>query len=184
MQIKNAVKESLPFLILCGLGEIFAGSIFGSMHSFMESIPSLIVLIPPIIGLRGNINATLGSRLTSAAHMGLIDFKTLGNDELKENIKSSLILSFLMSVFAGVLAHSTTLMLGLQSAGILKLVGIALLAGTTSGVLLAFLTLFIVSFSFKRGWDPDNITGPALSTLGDIFTMLCIFGSALLIGGM
>jgi mgtE-like transporter len=183
MQIKKAIKESLPFFILCGIGEIFAGSIFGSMYSFFESIPSLIVLIPPIIGLRGNINTTLGSRLTSAAHLGLIDFKNLGSNELRENIRSSLFLSLVMSAFAGVVAHFTALMLGLPSAGILKLISIALLAGISSGILLALLTLFIVSFSFKRGWDPDNITGPALSTLGDILTMLCIFGSAFLIGG-
>jgi mgtE-like transporter len=183
MQIKKAIKESLPFLILCGVGEIFTGSIFGSMRSSLESIPSLIVLIPPIIDLRGDINAALGSRLSSAIHMGLIDFKNLGNDELRENIRSSLILSLIMSAFAGVLAHFTALMLSLPSAGILKLISISLLAGISSGILLALLTLFIVFLSFKRGWDPDNITGPALSTVGDIFTMLCIFGSALLVGG-
>jgi len=34
---------------------------------------------------------------------------------------------------------------------------------------------------FKRGYDPDNITGPALATFGDVVTMLCIFGSAFMI---
>jgi cation transporter-like permease len=43
------------------------------------------------------------------------------------------------------------------------------------------MTIAIIYLVFKRGYDPDNITGPALATFGDIVTMACIFGSGLLI---
>jgi len=39
-------------------------------------------------------------------------------------------------------------------------------------------------YSFKKGLDPDNIVGPSLSTVGDIITLSCIFGVAILIGGV
>ena len=42
----------------------------------------------------------------------------------------------------------------------------------------------IIYLVFKRGYDPDNITGPALATFGDMVTMLCIFGSAVLVEGI
>ena len=56
----------------------------------------------------------------------------------------------------------------------MKLILIVLLAGVISGVVLTFLTIGIIYLVFKRGYDPDNITGPALATFGDIVTMFCI----------
>jgi len=59
-----------------------------------------------------------------------------------------------------------------------------LLAGVVSAIILTLLTVGIVFVVFKRGYDPDNITGPALATFGDIITMACIFGSAILVEGI
>jgi mgtE-like transporter len=53
-----------------------------------------------------------------------------------------------------------------------------------SGLILTLLTIIIIFAVFKRGYDPDNITGPALATFGDIITMFCIFGSAIFIEGL
>ncbi|RLF31290.1 MAG: divalent cation transporter, partial [Thermoplasmata archaeon] len=58
---------------------------------------------------------------------------------------------------------------------------IVVLAGLISALILTLLTVSIIYIVFKRGYDPDNITGPALATFGDIVTTLCIFGSALLV---
>ena len=63
----------------------------------------------------------------------------------------------------------------------IKLISIVLIAGIISGVILTLLTIIIIYLVFKRGYDPDNITGPALATFGDMITMLCIFGSAVLV---
>ena len=62
-----------------------------------------------------------------------------------------------------------------------KLISIVLIAGIISGIILTLLTISIIYLVFKRGYDPDNITGPALATFGDVITMLCIFGSAVLV---
>ena len=42
--------------------------------------------------------------------------------------------------------------------------------------MLVFLTVGIVIFTFRRGLDPDNITGPALATIGDLITLVVLFG--------
>jgi cation transporter-like permease len=65
-----------------------------------------------------------------------------------------------------------------------QLISIVVLAGVISGLILTSLSIIIIYFVFKRGYDPDNITGPALATFGDVITMLCIFGSAAIIGGI
>ena len=175
MEIKDILRQSLPLLILCGVGEIFAGRVFGGMVEFFEYLPGLIVLIPAIMGLKGNIDITLGSRLGSAAHIGVISLGNIWNEETKQNIYASLALGFIMAVIAGVFAHITCLALGLPSMGILKLIGVAVFAGMLAGSILALFTIGIMILAFKRGYDPDNITAPLLSTGGDIITLGCIF---------
>lgn len=183
MFAKEMLKQSLPLLIVCGIGGIVAGNTLGAMVSIFKDIPGLIVVIPAIIALRGNISTALGSRLGSAYHLGIIDAENMWNKELKQNIIGSLVLSFLMSFVIGVLAYVTSLVLNVQPDPF-KLIAIVVLAGAISGLILTLLTIIIIYFVFKRGYDPDNITGPALATFGDIFTMLCIFGSAVFIGGI
>jgi cation transporter-like permease len=88
-----------------------------------------------------------------------------------------------MSTIAGFLAYVTTVVMGQSSVSMLKIVAIAVLAGSIAGAILVIITLGIVLFAFKRGLDPDNVTGPSLATFGDIITLGCIFGVAALIGG-
>jgi len=180
MYAKEMVKQSLPLIIFCGLGAIVAGSTLSVMTDLLKEIPGLIVIIPAIIALRGNITTAFGSRLGSAYHLGVIDADNLWNEELKQNIIGSLMLSFLVSIIIGILAYITSILMKVYPNPV-KLISIVLIAGIISGIILTLLTISIIYLVFKRGYDPDNITGPALATFGDIITMLCIFGSAVLV---
>ena len=180
MYAKEMLKQSLPLIVFCGLGAIVAGSTLGVMTDLFLEIPGLIVVIPAIIALRGNISTAFGSRLGSAYHLGIIDADNLWNEELKQNIIGSLVLSFLVSTIIGVLAYVTSIFMKVYPNPV-KLISIVLIAGSISGVILTLLTIIIIYLVFKRGYDPDNITGPALATFGDMISMLCIFGSAVLV---
>lgn len=180
MILKQMLKQSLPLLILCGIGGVFTGSILGSMVDIFQRIPGLLVVIPGIIALRGNISTAFGSRLGSAYHLGLINAENMWNDALKQNVIGSLVLSILVSFSIGLVAYLTTLVFFQQQVNLMFLLGTVLIAGIASGLLLTSFTIFIIFLVFKRGYDPDNITGPALATVGDITTMLCIYAGALL----
>jgi len=183
MLAKEMVKQSLPLLVFCGLGGILAGSTLGIMTELLEQIPGLIVVIPAIIAMRGNISTAFGSRLGSAYHLGIIDADNMWNAELRENIIGSLFLSFIISILIGILAYFSSILLGVTP-NFPMLVTIVIIAGITSAIILTIMTVIIIYLVFKRGYDPDNITGPALATFGDIVTMLCIFGSAILVVGV
>jgi len=161
------------------VGEIFAGRLFGGIAEFIEYLPGLIVLIPAVMGLKGNIDVTLGSRLGSAVHMGVISSKNIWNVETKENVTASLALGIIMAIVAGIFAYITCILFGLPCMALWKLIGIALLSGILAGVILAFFTIGIIILSFKRGLDPDNITAPLLATVGDMITLGCLFLTAL-----
>jgi len=181
MFAKEMLKQSLPLLILCGIGGVVAGSTLGVMTDLLENIPGLIVIIPAVIAMRGNISTTFGSRLGSAYHLGIINAEHIWNEELKQNVIGSLVLSFLVSITIGILAYVTTIVFFDISPNPVKIIIIVLIAGVISGAILTMLTIVIIFAVFKRGYDPDNITGPALATFGDIITMLSIFGSAIIV---
>lgn len=180
MYAKEMVKQSLPLIILCGLGAIVAGSTLSVMTDLIREIPGLIVVIPAIIALRGNISTAFGSRLGSAYHLGIIDADNLLNKELIQNIIGTLVLSFFVSIIIGILAYVTSLFLN-ANPNPAKIIIIVLISGIISGLILTLLTIGIIYLAFKRGYDPDNITGPALATFGDIVTMICILGSAIIV---
>jgi len=72
-------------------------------------------------------------------------------------------------------------LLGRDSATLTELVGIMLIAGfLTSFVMIGGLLLLIFT-GYKLGYDPDNLVGPIVTTLGDIFGMAFLFLSVAVI---
>ncbi|MEL4304656.1 magnesium transporter [Methanococcoides sp. LMO-2] len=175
--VRSIVKEALPFQLIATLGGAVAGLILTGMTEELELIPGLIVIYPAVLGMRGNISCTLGSRLGSAIHMGLIT-KIERNPELTNNILGSLILGFILSVALGILGHGMTALLGLESAGVVALTVIAVLAGVSSGLILAVIAVFLALGMFRFGFDPDNVVTPAIATIGDIVSMFMLLMAA------
>jgi mgtE-like transporter len=179
--ISSIVREALPFELLATVGGVVAGVIFSGMTPELEMIPGLIVIYPGVLGLRGNISSTLGSRLGSAIHMGLITGFDRNNPELTNNITGSLILSFITAILLGFLGHFVTLALGFESAGAIKLILICVISAMTSAVILSFVAVLLAIGTFRFGFDPDNVVTPSIATIGDIVSMVMLFLSAKLV---
>ncbi len=179
--ISSIVREALPFELIATVGGVFAGVIFAGMTKELEMIPGLIVIYPGVLGLRGNISSTLGSRLGSAIHMGLITGFDRHNPELTNNISGSLILSFITAILLGFLGHFMTLAFGFESAGAFKLILICVISAMSSAIILSFVAVLLAIGMFRFGFDPDNVVTPSIATIGDIVSMLMLFLSAKLV---
>lgn len=175
--IRSIVREALPFELMATVGGVISGVILSGMSNELELIPGLIVITPAVLGMRGNISCTLGSRLGSAIHMGLIT-KIDRNPELVNNVSGSLLLSLIMSIILGIVGHLITIGLGLQSAGAFTLTLIAVIAGVSSGIILSFVAVLLAIGMFRFGFDPDNVVTPAIATIGDIVSMIMLFMAA------
>lgn len=179
--VSSIVREALPFELIATVGGVIAGIIFSGMTAELEMIPGLLVIYPGVLGLRGNISSTLGSRLGSAIRLGLITDLDRRNPELMNNIYGSLILSVIIAIVLGVLGHYVTLALGFESAGVLKLTLICVISAFTSGIILSIIAALLAIGMFRFGFDPDNVVTPSIATLGDIVSMLMLFISAKLV---
>ncbi len=178
------LRESLIALILSALTSVFAGLFLGTSGETFLLVPGLILLVPAAIGMRGNIFAALGSRLGSALHLGAVSALTMKSDTIRTNVYSTLTLTLILSVFLGFLAKGFAVAFGLESISVFSFVVISFMAGFISGTILLLMT-FVVSFtSYSRGWDPDNVTAPLITAMGDFFTIPSLMLSAYVVMSM
>jgi mgtE-like transporter len=172
---RSVMRQSYPFLFATGLGQMVACLLFGGMENLLREAPGLIVLIPSIIGLRGNIGSALACRLGTATHLGFVSSEQIWNDRSRSEIWTSIVLSTFLSAMAGAVAYLSCLALGMEhiSLGFFMLISTA--TGVIAGTVLSFMTLSIIFYADKHGADPDNVAAPALATAADIITLGVLF---------
>lgn len=168
--------EILPALLLTSVGALGAGALLGAMAPRLEAAEGVLVLVPGLMAFRGNISASMGARLSSAVHLGLFDPEEPLGEVGRTNVLASLTLSATLGAVVGVLGWAASHLVGLDTLTLPTFVGIAVATGLLSGSLLALVTVSIVALATRRGLDPDNVTGPLLTTVGDVITLGVLFG--------
>ncbi len=174
------LRQTISILVLCILIEFCSGSVLEGIKEKFSLIPGLLLMVPPLIDLRGNIGSALGSRLGTGLHLGLIAPELRLTRTLKLNILLSLTLSCVASATIGIFAYVLGEIMHLEGVSVFSLLFIAVFSGALSGVLITLLTILLAIISFKKNWDPDIVTGPVITTLGDIVTVLMIWLAVIL----
>ncbi len=168
-------------LIISSLGDLLAGITLGSMTNTLSQLPGLMILIPPAIGMRGNIFGALGSRLGTAMHVGTFELSLRKGTILRENLESSLLLTMLMSFLMGFLAKSISDLLGINSISLADFVFISVVGGVLSGLVLVLINTLVAVVGFRRNWDIDNFSAPIITAAGDIVTLPMLFLASIIV---
>lgn len=171
MRGQSNLRQSFGAIFLSIITDVLAGLFLGNLQQTLLLLPGLIVLIPGAMSMRGNIFGALGSRLGSALHMKRIDTFTLKSKYVRNNIYSSITLTIFTSIALGFIARTLMLLAGLPSAGVLHLVLVSFIGGIMSGLILLVITFGIAFAAERKKWDPDNVTSPLITALGDFFTI-------------
>ncbi len=165
---EKIISESVPLLTLCVVLEIAGGQLLNNEDLFL-AIPFLLVIVPVINGLFGNIGSILGARLSTGLHLGRIDISTKSK-ELKNDIIQALILGLAMISFLSVLIWAISPITGISTSGIepLEFFIIMFGAGLLMTLIVIFMSVTSAFISFKKGYDPDNTVTPIVTTTGDL----------------
>ncbi|MFA9415914.1 magnesium transporter [Natrinema sp. HArc-T2] len=170
-------RESLPILVVSLVGGIFAGSVLGSegMTAGFERFPGMLLLLPAFLATRGNVYGALGARISSGLHQGMIDPEFSWDRRLVNAVAASFINGIGVSVFIAVLSWGILHVLGRESARLIELISIMVVSGVLTSTTLIFGLLTLVFASYEYGLDPDNLIGPIVTTLGDVFGVVFLF---------
>ncbi len=175
-------REALPILVIALGGGLFAGVVLEGLVESIERFPGLFVMIPVFLATRGNVYGALGGRISSGLHQGLIPAKFERNDRLTNAVIASFINGIGISIVIGFVTWIGLLILGWEVAALYELVAIMLVAGVLTSVIMIVGLLALIFAGYRYGYDPDNLVGPIVTTLGDIFGMLFMLFAVSLVG--
>lgn len=176
----HTLEIIVPFLI-AGIGTCFAGIILDHVQYWevFVKVDELFILLPALLGLKGNLQMTLASRFSTHSHLGHLqtreDLLSLTCANLSLNQCLSIIISLNASLLA-VLIHMGTSELPFDARHILLLCATALLTSSVTSFLLDILMIMVVQVSALYSINPDNVATPIAASLGDMTALvLCSF---------
>jgi mgtE-like transporter len=165
----EAYREALPALSASLVGGLLAGAVLGGMRRELAAVPGLLVLVPALLATRGNVYGSLGARVATALHQGLVEPRVrLGDERLRAAAVAAVANGLLASTVAATVVFALLSTLGARVAPLWTLVAVALVAGICSGVALVVVVVSVVFAGYRRGYDPDTLVGPLVTTTGDV----------------
>ena len=174
-KLRDAFLLSFPALFLCLIFDFVGGAVLGkNWNTIMNYFPILVFIMPGLMDLRGNIFSALASRFTTKLNLGLID--SVRDPEVTTQIvmailssKIPLLVLWIVGLF---LVHNIV-----QDVIVLLMV---IASAIFIGVILGYGTALITVVPFKKGYDPDLIAAPLISSMADLITMPTMVYFALL----
>ena len=172
------LSQATPVLLVCGVGLLLAGGLLDWLrgHSAFASLPALFILVPVLLGLKGNVELTLASRLASAWHLGQFHEPRGRRRLLLSNIAAVEVQAITVGVVAAVVALVARALSGdaLTATQAWSLLATASLTAAVAGAGLAAFALVLVQASARRGLNPDNVGGPLVASVGDVVSLLLL----------
>jgi mgtE-like transporter len=171
--------QSLVALALNSSTSLVAGAMLGAITGTLARLPGLLILVPPAIGLRGNVFSALGSRLSTAIHSGQFRPTLRRGTVLGDNIIAALLLTSGLSLALAVVAKVVAVAVGVHgSISILDLATISIAGGMLASAVVLGATVLLAMGAVRFGWDLDNLVAPIVSTLGDVLTLPALWAAA------
>ncbi|OXA52616.1 hypothetical protein Fcan01_12664 [Folsomia candida] len=166
-----------PFLI-AGLGMVFAGLLLDIVKDWrvFREVPEFLILVTPLLGLKGNLEMTLASRLSTQANLGNLD----GDNRRWTICWANLSLIQVQGVVVGFLSSIVAIIIGVVLPGesrafnirhALVLCASSILTAAIASFVLGCLMIFVIFLSRRIHVNPDNVATPIAASLGDITTL-------------
>lgn len=180
--IRRIVFESYPILFTCVVIGLFAGA---TLQRSLDKIQgTLVVMMVPLLnGIGGNLGCILGARLGSALHLGTVEPRLKGR-VLRKNVDASVLTSVGIFLFISVVFFVVAYMWGMGPEGALKHALAFVVAGMLLIPVIVSSTILFSFISFRKGLDPDNVVIPIVTSIIDVAAAISLLIVAVNIVGV
>ncbi len=136
----------------------------------------MLILVPALLGLKGNLEMTSASALSTQVNSGMLHSRKLtikailGHTLLvqAQSIVLGLLASFVATVVDVILAHT------FDYNHLLTLVATSITTASCASILLGSVMKIIILLSKKFHINPDNVATPIAASLGDLITLVIL----------
>ncbi len=176
-RIRGKIIARAPWLLTTFLGGMVSAAIMASFEASIIEFATIILFVPFVIGLAGNVGiqgATVIVRGLATGDIQSDNLQTVVRSELFVGISNGVIFGVLcgalISAIASPILHSTPLLGIVVGVGIIMAVAMAALIGS-----------LMPSIFLKMGIDPAIAAGPVVTVSNDILGILIYLTTARLI---
>ncbi len=167
--VYQVVSRRLPWLLICLVGGLLAGSVIGVFDQMLEAIVVLAVFIPVIMDMGGNVGAQSSTIFVRGIATGEIEEEEVWHYFFKE-----FRVGLVMGAICGLLVSIATLLWqGNPYLGLV--VGISMFLTVSLATVIGTLVPLLC---YKVGIDPAITSGPFVTTIKDVTGLLIYFGMA------
>lgn len=175
--LATAVQMFVPFL-LAGFGMVAASLLLDRVQHWTvyRNVSEVYILVPALLGLKGNLEMTLASRLSTHANLGHMDTRK----QQWSLISGNLALILCQAIVVGFLASLAAVIFGWIPNGdfdlshALLLCASSLLTAFGASFILGLIMVGVILFSRQFSINPDNVATPIAASLGDLTTLACL----------
>ena len=177
--ISHIVGTMFPILIGLSILEMGSGYVLEELQATYLGNPTLLVLVPVMIGMGGNLGAILSSRLSTRLHLGVLEFDPR-DEVLWTNVLAILGLAATVFSALGVAAWMVGQVIA-EPMAIVDLLIISIVSGMLLAAIAIVLSIGATYVSYTRGLDPDDTTIPVVTNLCDILGVVVLSGVAIVV---
>lgn len=161
-----------PLLIALSILEMGSGFILESLEATYLDNPTLLMLVPVMIGMGGNLGAILSSRLSTRLHLGTLEF-SLRDEQLWTSVAAIMLLAATVFTALGIAAWAVGRVIT-EPMALVDLLVISLASGMLLAVLAVVLSVAATYVSYRQGLDPDDTTIPVVTNVCDILGVVVL----------
>lgn len=171
---ETTLQVSVPFFI-AGIGTIGAGLVLAEVKNWpvFKTISQLFILVPALLGLKGNLDMCLASRLCTQANLGNMNSWR----EIVKMIVGNLALVQIQSIVAATLVALFAITVSAAMDGkyswdhSLLMIVSSVCTATSSCFILDFVMIAVIMFSHRCKMNPDNLATPLAASIGDVVSI-------------